>query len=89
MEISSFFKKIFHFIYKRVIELLALSLLFLAITLIFALFSYSATDPNFIFPDNTEISNWVGFRGSVVSDILLQSVGIISFLIPISYLFNS
>ena len=84
-----FFKKIFHFIYKRVIELLALSLLFLAITLIFALFSYSATDPNFIFPDNTEISNWVGFRGSVVSDILLQSVGIISFLIPISYLFNS
>ena len=32
--------------------------------LLFALITYSPEDPNFIFPDNTEIKNLLGFQGS-------------------------
>ena len=43
-----------------------------------AFFTYSPEDPNFIFPDNTEIKNFFGFRGSFVSDLFFQSVGLIA-----------
>ena len=89
MEIANFFKKIFDFTYKRIIEFLALILLIFAILIFLALFSYSTSDPNFIFPDNLEINNWLGYRGSIISDIFLQSIGLISFIIPISYFFIS
>ncbi len=89
MEIANFFKKIFDFTYKRIIEFLALILLIFAILIFLALFSYSTSDPNFIFPENLEINNWLGYRGSIISDIFLQSIGVISFIIPISYFFIS
>ena len=89
MEIANFFKKIFDFTYKRIIEFLALILLIFAILIFLALFSYSTSDPNFIFPDSLEINNWLGYRGSIISDIFLQSIGLISFIIPISYFFIS
>ena len=53
-----------------------------------ALISYSPEDPNFIFPENTKIKNLLGFQGSYVSDIFLQSIGLISFLIPFTYIFT-
>ena len=46
-----------------------------------ALITYSPEDPNFIFPDNTEIKNLLGFQGSFISDLFFQSVGLISYLI--------
>ena len=85
MEISNYFKKTFDFIYKRLIELIAILLGIVAIFLIISLISYSTEDPNFIFPDNTKMENLLGYRGSYLSDILLQSVGLISFLIPVTF----
>ena len=50
------------------------------------LISYSPNDPNYIFPENTEIKNLLGFQGSYISDLFFQSIGLIAFLIPITYI---
>ena len=54
--------------------------------LLLSLISYSPEDPNFIFPDNTEIKNILGFQGSFISDLFFQSVGLISYLISITFI---
>ena len=56
--------------------------------LLLSLISYSPDDPNFIFPENTNINNLFGFYGSYTSDIFFQSFGLISFLFSISIFFN-
>ena len=53
--------------------------------LFISLTTYSPEDPNFIFPDNTEIKNLLGFKGSFVSDLFFQSVGLISYLISLTF----
>ena len=60
----------------------------MGILLLIAFFSYSPTDPNFIFPENTQINNLLGFQGSYVSDLFFQSFGQIAYLLPITYLFT-
>jgi S-DNA-T family DNA segregation ATPase FtsK/SpoIIIE len=52
--------------------------------LLVALTSYSPEDPNFIFPDNTEIKNYLGFYGSFSSDLFFQSIGVIAYLLSIT-----
>ena len=54
--------------------------------LLLALITYSPNDPNFIFPENTKIENLMGFHGSFVSDLLFQSVGLMAYLIPFTFL---
>ena len=56
--------------------------------LFISLISYSPTDPNFIFPENTEIKNILGFQGSYISDLFFQSIGLVAYLIPITYMFT-
>ena len=62
-----------------------MAILCLSILLLASLLSYSPEDPNFIFPENAEIKNLLGAKGSYASDILFQSVGLISLLVPISF----
>ena len=88
MNINSLLNKTIDFTTKRVAELIGLLLIFLSILLLISLLSYSPEDPNFIFPENTEIKNILGFRGSFISDIFLQSVGLISILISITIFFT-
>jgi len=76
------------FLINRLKEILGILISLLGIFLLIALISYSPSDPNFIFSDNTEIKNLLGFQGSYVSDFFLQSFGLISFLIPITYFFS-
>ena len=89
MKIKSFVDKTASFLLKRLSELVGAVLLVLAILLFISLVSYSPEDPNFIFPENTEIKNLLGAKGSYTSDILYQSVGLISLLIPFSFFFIS
>ena len=78
IKLNSFFK-------NRLIELSGILLTLTSISLFTILASYSPSDPNFIYtPDNVEIKNFGGFYGSVISDFLLQSIGLISFLITIT-----
>ena len=55
-----------------------------SILLFLSLVTYSPDDPNFIFSENIEIKNKLGIYGSYVSDFFFQSIGLISFIIPIS-----
>ena len=81
------FNNITIFIKKRVIETLGLLSISFALALLIALSTYSPEDPTLIFNDNElKIDNFFGFYGSVIADFLLQSFGIVCFLMPITFL---
>ena len=89
MKIKNLFDKTTSFLFKRLSELAGLTLLCLSLLLLISLISYSPEDPNFIFPENAEIKNFLGAKGSYASDIFYQSIGLISLLVPISFFFIS
>ena len=76
------------FIAKRLTEIFGFLILSAGIFLFVSLISYSPEDPNFIFPENTEIKNLLGFRGSYISDIFFQSIGLISYLVSLTLIFT-
>ncbi len=89
MKIKNIIDKTANFLFKRLSELTGLILLSLSILLLASLISYSPEDPNFIFPENTEIRNLLGAKGSYASDMLYQSIGLTALLVPISLFFVS
>ena len=89
MKIKNIVDKTSIFLGKRLSELFGVVLFCLSILLLISLISYSPEDPNFIFPENSEIKNLLGKRGSYASDFLFQSIGLISLLVPISFIFIS
>ena len=85
---SQILSKLNSFTKKRLFELAGILLIVSNLFLIASIFTYSPSDPNFIYtPENTEIKNIGGFYGSVISDLILQSIGLVSFLIPINIFF--
>ena len=88
MNIKNIANLTFIFILRRLIEILGLVVLILGFLLFISLITYSPQDPNFIFPENTQIKNLLGYQGSYVSDLFFQSIGLIAFLIPISLIFT-
>ena len=79
LNINSFFR-------NRLIELSGSILVITGIFLSISIISYSPSDPNFIYtPESTEINNIGGYYGSVVSDFLLQSIGLVSILLTINF----
>ena len=72
------------FLIKRLTEIFGVFIFILGVFLFISLISYSPEDPNFIFPENTEIKNLLGLRGSYVSDLFFQSIGLISYLFSIT-----
>ena len=87
MNIKEITNKSLDFAIKRVSEIFGITLIILAVLLLTSLSSYSPEDPNFIFQNSSKIKNLLGFQGSYVSDLFLQTIGLISFLIPISLFF--
>ena len=80
--------KINNFIKNRLIELSGIIVISASIFLLASIVSYSPDDPNFIYtPGNTEIKNIGGFYGSVISDFLLQSLGLISFFVTFNFFY--
>ncbi len=75
-----------NFAVKRLAEIFGLFIFLGGVLLFLALITYSPEDPNFIFPENTEIENLLGFQGSFVSDLFFQSVGLVSYLIPLTFI---
>ncbi len=88
MIIKNYINKIANFVIRRLSELLGILIIVTSILLLISLLSYSPEDPNFIFPENREIKNILGFRGGYVADIFFQSIGLISLLIPFSLFFT-
>ena len=81
MNIKDLSKKSLDFTIKRVTEIIGVLLICLSALFFLALISHSPEDPNFIFTESSVIKNILGFRGSYVSDLFFQSIGLISFLI--------
>ena len=79
MDLKKITSSVLVFIIKRLIEIVGFLISCIGILLFVALISYSPTDPNFIFPENTKIDNILGFQGSYASDLFFQSIGLISF----------
>ena len=84
MKLKKLANNIINFSVDRVIEIFGVGVLIIGILLLASLISFSPDDPNFIFPDNTDIKNVLGFRGSFTADIIFQSFGVIALLIPFS-----
>ena len=72
------------FLLKRLTEIFGVFVFISGLFLLISLISYSPEDPNFIFPENTDIKNLLGLRGSYVSDLFFQSIGLISYLFSIT-----
>ena len=84
MNIKKIASNTLQFIINRLIEIIGVFISLIGALLLIALISYSPSDPNFIFPENTEIQNILGFQGSYISDLFFQSIGAISYLISIT-----
>ena len=85
---SQILVKINNFIKNRLIELLGALLILVSIFLLATIVSYSPGDPNFIYQsESTEIKNIGGFYGSVISDFLLQSLGLISIFLVFNFFY--
>ena len=88
MNIKKTANLLLNFTIKRLAEIFGISIFILGILLLIALSTYSPEDPNFIFPDNTEIKNILGFKGSFLSDLFFQSIGLISFMFSFTLIFT-
>ena len=86
MNIKKTSNLLLNFAARRLAEIFGLVIFVSGAALLIALISYSPEDPNFIFPENTEIKNLLGFKGSYISDLFFQSLGLISYLISFTFI---
>ena len=89
MNIKNSIEKVKDFALKRLIEIIGILILIVSVLLLIALISYSPNDPNFIYPENQEINNILGINGSIAADFLFQSIGLVSYFLPITLIFLS
>ncbi len=88
MNIKKITNFLISFTIKKLIEITGITISIIGFLLLIALISFSPNDPNFIFPNNTEIENLLGFRGSHISDLFFQSIGLISYLVSFTFIFS-
>jgi len=83
---TNFYYIVTNFLKKRTIELVGFLLISVSLILTLAFFSYSPDDPSFVYgEEKVNIQNFFGYYGSIISDFLLQSFGLVSFLIVITF----
>jgi len=88
MNIKKTSNLLLNFAIKRLAETFGILIFLVGLILLISLFSYSPDDPNFIFPENTQIKNYLGFKGSFISDLFFQSFGLIAYLISFTFIFT-
>ena len=88
MEFKKLANNTINFSINRIIETAGIALVIIGLLLLVSLATFSPDDPNFIFPDNTEIKNLLGFNGSYTADLFFQTFGLIALLIPFTLIFS-
>jgi DNA segregation ATPase FtsK/SpoIIIE, S-DNA-T family len=84
---TNFLNSVTNFLKKRTFEFIGLILISTSIGLAIAFTTYSPEDPSFVYGDREfEIKNFFGIYGSSIADFLLQSFGLVSFLILANFL---
>jgi len=86
MNIKKTANLLINFTIKRLAEIFGIIISVAGIMLLIALITYSPEDPNFVFPDNTVINNLLGFKGSFISDLFFQSIGLIAYLVSFTFI---
>ncbi len=86
MDIKKTANLLVNFAIKRLAEIFGIFIFIIGSLLLLALITYSPEDPNFVFPNNREIENLLGFQGSFISDLFFQSVGLVSYLISLTFI---
>ena len=84
MNIKNSVEKAKIFTYRRIIEVIAIIIFIFAFCVLISLISYNPNDPNFIYSDGSKIANFLGIYGSIGSDFLLQSFGMVSYFMPVT-----
>ena len=84
MDIKKTANLLINFTIRRLAEIFGLLITTSGLFLLAAILTYSPEDPNFIFPENTEIKNILGFKGSFIADLFFQSLGLISYLFSVT-----
>jgi len=85
---SKLFDSSVNFLKRRIAELAGFLLVIISGLFIFSLSKYSPESPSFILnADKLELTDYFGSLSNAVSDIFLQSFGLVSFFIGISVLF--
>ena len=88
MEFKKLANNTINFSINRIIEIAGIAIVIIGLLLLVSLATFSPDDPNFIFPDNTEIKNLLGFYGSYTADLFFQTFGLIALLIPFTLIFS-
>ncbi|MDA7832065.1 DNA translocase FtsK [Candidatus Pelagibacter sp.] len=88
MEFKKLANNTINFGINRIIESVGIAIVIIGLFLLISLTTFSPDDPNFIFPDNTEIKNLLGFNGSYTADLFFQTFGLIALLIPFTLIFS-
>ena len=88
MEFKKLANNTINFGINRIIEAAGIALVVIGLLFLVSLTTFSPDDPNFIFPDNTEIKNLLGFNGSYTADLFFQTFGLIALLVPFTLIFS-
>lgn len=67
---------------SRMNEVVALGLLVVAVLIFLCLISHNPSDWSLNTSSSQKIQNWIGVLGSVVSDLLFQTVGLTAYVLP-------
>ena len=84
MDIKKTANLLINFTVRRLAEIFGTAVALAGLLLFSSLLTYSPEDPNFIFPEKTEIKNILGFQGSFISDLFFQSIGLVSYLFSLT-----
>ena len=85
---TNFLNSVTNFLKKRTFEFLGLILILSSLALAISYAAYAPEKPSFIYGENSlEIKNFLGIYGSSVADFLLQSFGLVSFLLLANFVF--
>ena len=82
---TNFLNSLTNFLKKRTYEVFGIILISIGIALTISFATYSPGDPSILYNEtDVNISNFLGLYGSTISDFLLQSFGVISFLLLVN-----
>ena len=82
---TNFLNSLTNFLKKRTYEVFGIILISVGIALTISFATYSPGDPSILYNEtDVNINNFLGLYGSTISDFLLQSFGVISFLLLIN-----
>ena len=84
---SNIYSNVANFVKKRTFELIGLLLILSSLALTISFITYSPNDPSFIYGEESKIiKNFFGIYGGIISDFLLQSFGLIAFLVLATFI---